>query len=873
MQAEMNTATPEEAFTRGFEDMALSQFSRRLPELMGEIASFKVIEATPEENRAIGTFVLLRGEEEIHIPAVLADNELMPFDIMYVKSLDVMLPLQEEWLQMIDNLSISAPGEAVKPPSDLRTDEDMRNIMVPPSTGRYSYASANGPADQLLPAYLRMAGEGVKKSFVETLKQFPKMAQQVLELYTPEVLQEALKPVPKASEKVADSTSITFVSIETPASEVKDIFGDNTPDAMRNIAAQGFAAYDTRRDANRVIDLEEPFHLEHPSSAGYYRVYCSDGTMKPALIFTHVKSLEPVGAQKGLAPGTGWPDLRNAKPGMTNAMIAMEAKRIPGETTPRLGVFEDGKMFFMRRPMLAEQLAPEAVPAGLKAKVTTSMPGSPRNGQRGFFYDPDPADLTAVEPIKIDYVINRAEDETQHVYGTAYDSEKKVCIIRAKNAKIRHVRVVETRRDSSGVYFQDAIPRGFRTGAETSNDLNARKNELDVIVMIPWHWKFQPITEVVEPSCILSNPRAIHGLFEANLQKTGAQRLDVKQASAADGLLWLDDRWQTEREAIETLAITRHLRVPDAQYVVKTAMQAGKGVFYVASPVQTLLFQKMLKIAQGAPVGAYGGNAPPPEQAQGMGGELPIDPMTGYPYDPNTGEVYDPNTGQVIGTMQQEGQEMPIGEPMPSAVEIAAQEVAEQLMGANDKLIEQMMQQQQNVQTQLNAVSMVMQRAMQIAEETGLPMPEMAMDPSMMGEPSMMAGMPGGSDQDPYTHVGPGGSAGDFGTGMAVEEPQAMETAANMMDPDLFDAAAISQLAVQNDFDSTVANFLPALRTALDNLGRLLLEFRMRSAELRPNLSDGTYNQMRDRLETLFNELGAALIDLGELSFNEPQPQ
>jgi len=130
-------------FEQQFGQMAYQAFSSKFPDLMHDVVTFKVLDADITKSSAVGAFILEKNGEFIYIPAVISDNMLKPFDLMYVKSKDIFLPLSVEWMDEIAKSSISNMGEGTKLPETVATDVDIRNLVVPPTTGRYSYASVS----------------------------------------------------------------------------------------------------------------------------------------------------------------------------------------------------------------------------------------------------------------------------------------------------------------------------------------------------------------------------------------------------------------------------------------------------------------------------------------------------------------------------------------------------------------------------------------------------------------------------------------------------------------------------------------------------------------------------------------------------------
>lgn len=145
-QNAMGGAAPTESdeakiFEQKFGEMAYQVFTAKYPELVSDVVTFKVLDSDIEQNSATGAFILDRDGEIIYIPVVLSDNQLKPMDLMYVKSQDIFLPFTEEWLDETSRLSLKELGEGAKIPETVATDVDIRNIVVPPTTGRYSYAA------------------------------------------------------------------------------------------------------------------------------------------------------------------------------------------------------------------------------------------------------------------------------------------------------------------------------------------------------------------------------------------------------------------------------------------------------------------------------------------------------------------------------------------------------------------------------------------------------------------------------------------------------------------------------------------------------------------------------------------------------------
>jgi len=128
-------------FEEKFGQMAYQAFSSKFPDLVPDIVTFKILDTQVDEGGCCGAFILEQEGEFIYIPVVLAENELKPFDLMYIKSKDIFLPLTSKWLEEVQKNTVASLGTGTKLPDTVAKDVDIRNVVVPPMSGRASYAS------------------------------------------------------------------------------------------------------------------------------------------------------------------------------------------------------------------------------------------------------------------------------------------------------------------------------------------------------------------------------------------------------------------------------------------------------------------------------------------------------------------------------------------------------------------------------------------------------------------------------------------------------------------------------------------------------------------------------------------------------------
>lgn len=175
---------------RLFEDkmgqMAYQVFSSQHPDLVESIVTFKVLNSDIDGGRGMGAFILDHAGQMLYVPVVVSDNQLKPFDMVYIKDADRFVPLSPEWLEAADSVSLDAMGEGEDLPDTVATDVDIRNVVVPPTTGRYSYASVDvSPRAKLASEATEPLGRRIHK-LAQMMPPEPQMAQMAAQAPMPQ---------------------------------------------------------------------------------------------------------------------------------------------------------------------------------------------------------------------------------------------------------------------------------------------------------------------------------------------------------------------------------------------------------------------------------------------------------------------------------------------------------------------------------------------------------------------------------------------------------------------------------------------------------------------------------------------------------------
>ena len=133
--------TQKQMFEQQLGQMAYQNFAAKFPDLVEHIVTFKTLGSDAEAGSGFGTFILDLSGETVYVAATFHDSGLSPLEIMYVKSRDAFVPFTTDWVREVERSAHQELGTPAKLPDTVATDVDIRNLVVPPTTGRYSYAS------------------------------------------------------------------------------------------------------------------------------------------------------------------------------------------------------------------------------------------------------------------------------------------------------------------------------------------------------------------------------------------------------------------------------------------------------------------------------------------------------------------------------------------------------------------------------------------------------------------------------------------------------------------------------------------------------------------------------------------------------------
>jgi hypothetical protein len=907
-------------FESGLSEMAYQLLTQQIPDLVPDVVTFKVLATDVDKGYGVGAFVVSRGGQPIYVPVVMSNSAIKPLEVMYHKALNMFLPLNKGWLDELDKAGLASLGAGVKTPETLYTDVDIRNIVVPPITGRFSYASWQPKAEidvarvlssanltkegdarepsMLLPL-LHRAPNRVKAAFQRVLEHSPTVLKAAAAAYGMSALSAALRPgLEKVAAKQAYGGALWIADKDTTPSEFRRVFGDKAGEAYAGVRRDGYAAKDDRLNHNLALQVQPYERWIEPNQPGVYVLYDSSATEHPALVIPDPIDVLAEGPRYGrrpIIPGRN-PLIQDRRDGVnhrgaSNKVYPMgrpdESNYVTrrGWNAPKyLAVLSNGDYIEPDRLVGRDSVA-DALSGAVHKRLFVDVSGEPRAG-KGFFVRQKGTTFQATVPIEIKSVTTGSDGVRRVKAGTpgGLMSDKTI--------------VTDPRSGYGSIW----MPQGSD------------------IVYIPPDFVWVPLKECLPSKAWFQSAMDLAACVSSTLASVGAKKVSIKDAGARQ--FSIEGKAPMNRvPAIRKIATDYGIKVADACAMLAKAAGDGHAYVWIATPGQIALAQVASdKLAadesddrpkkRKPPEGGQGTSSPPSEPdlasaaAQAaMGPTAPPPPLPPSPVELAAMEMDQAlqaemqklqDKQQMLATLVQRSHEIAGGAPMaasaqtqamgapPSSMNLATgQPMDPGMMGPG------MDPGAGTMPPGMDPGAGTMPPGMDPGAGTmpsgtmpdGMTDPQAggAMPPGMLGGPGvegMPPGMPGQPGMDPsMSQVDPSMVGGPPpGAMMPVDGPNshAFESEVNpqflqqagALPSDVFDAAAVATLVQSPALHAVVGQHLPNLEKAVDNLARVLLTLWMQESDLKERVGETTFDGIEQNLSSTFKSMGDIVLRL-----------
>lgn len=249
-----------------FSDIALAKLLQTVPELGNYILTFKDVSEELQDDTGIqvGVFVLKSGSEIFYIPVIAKNDNVYPIDSIFFESKKRFFPLTKKTVTMVTAPSQLDQGKATDIPKTVVGNPSVYELINPPRTGKYVYASSSRLVD-----FLSALPEHVKQATMEQFSQEKSVYDSLDKMYSLKAIFDVLKRKPGGLAAKTNEAPISVVTDANPnmdQDQISSILNDGyhisgeqpsnrVAVCVSNYATSGVFSNITNLDGDRDFDI------------------------------------------------------------------------------------------------------------------------------------------------------------------------------------------------------------------------------------------------------------------------------------------------------------------------------------------------------------------------------------------------------------------------------------------------------------------------------------------------------------------------------------------------------------------------------------------------------------------------------------------
>lgn len=216
-----------------FSDLALAKLLQTAPELGSLILTFQDLsEEAPEgSDMKVGVFVLKSGSEILYAPVLSRGENLYPIDSLFMESTGKFVPLSRKIIEGVVNAGQINKGKAAKIPNTVNRNPSVQEMVSPPRTGKYAYASTSRLLD-----FMAGMPDPVKGWVFEKIAAEKSVYDNLDKMFSLKALFDVLKPSPTNT-----GAASRGASMQEPISVATGFDPRLTDTQVQSILSEGFS--------------------------------------------------------------------------------------------------------------------------------------------------------------------------------------------------------------------------------------------------------------------------------------------------------------------------------------------------------------------------------------------------------------------------------------------------------------------------------------------------------------------------------------------------------------------------------------------------------------------------------------------------------
>lgn len=242
-----------------FSQMALEKLNAASPGLSKYVIAFKDMSSDLQDSDGVevGVFIMRNGGSMFYVPVISRGGVTFPIDSIYLADRKAFFPLTKKTLEQIQSSQNANVGQAARIPQGAIKNPDLKDLVVPPRTGKFMYASDG-----------RM-GELIAMAHPEIRKELADVIEKTAELYD-------LLDVPALKESLLSNETLIFQSMEKVARVLFD--GEGLPnEAIQDILEKGYHISGEHEQTRVVVESSGSSHFTTLQAAEPGHAYTAEG--------------------------------------------------------------------------------------------------------------------------------------------------------------------------------------------------------------------------------------------------------------------------------------------------------------------------------------------------------------------------------------------------------------------------------------------------------------------------------------------------------------------------------------------------------------------------------------------------------------------
>lgn len=242
-----------------FSQMALEKLNAASPGLSKYVIAFKDMSSELQDSDGVevGVFIMRNGGNLFYVPVISRGGVTFPIDSIYLADRKAFFPLTKKTLEQIQSSQNANVGMAARIPQGAVKNPDMKDLVVPPRTGKFMYAS-----DGRMGELIAMAHPEIRKDLADVIEK-------TAELYD-------LLDVPALKESLLSDEKLSFQSMEKVARVLFD--GDGLPnEAIQDILEKGYHIRGEHEQTRVVVESNGSSHFTTLQAAEPGHAYTAEG--------------------------------------------------------------------------------------------------------------------------------------------------------------------------------------------------------------------------------------------------------------------------------------------------------------------------------------------------------------------------------------------------------------------------------------------------------------------------------------------------------------------------------------------------------------------------------------------------------------------